>query len=86
MLPDSRGKPEKFKQFFGAEEKIPKFINDRITNEFSHLEQGGVERATNMIDVPEFKKDAQLILDCIKNHDEEQYNALLNSVGIQETD
>ena len=86
MLPDSRGKPEKFKHFFGAEEKIPKFINDRITNEFSHLEQGGVERATNMIDVPEFKKDAQLILDCIKNHDEEQYNALLNSVGIQETD
>lgn len=86
MLPDSRGKAEKFKQFFGSEEKIPKFINDRITNEFSHLEQGGVERATNMIDIPEFKRNAQLILDCIKNRDEEQYQALLNSVGVQQTD
>lgn len=32
------------------------------------------------------KKDAKLILECIKNHDEEQYKALLNSIGVQETD
>ena len=81
-FPDDSGKPQKFAKFFGGESYIPKFINDRITNEYSHLEQGGVERATTPIEVPEFKKDAQKILDCIKRNDEEQYNALLNSIGV----
>lgn len=82
-FPDDSGKPQKFAKFFGGESCIPKFINDRITNEYSHLEQGGVERATTPIEVPEFKKDAQKILDCIKRNDEEQYNALLNSIGVK---
>ena len=78
-------KQHKLAKFFGGDDLIPKFISDRITNEYSHLEQGGIERASNLMDVPEFKKEAQKILDCIKKCDEEQYTALLRSIGIQES-
>lgn len=84
-FPDFSDDRKKQEAFFGT--KIPVFLNERVTNEYSHL-AGGIERASTILEYPveTMKKDAQLIIDCIKNHDEEQYNALLNSVGIQETD
>ena len=85
-FPDSRGKNKKLAAFFGNESEIPRYITSRITNEYSHLEEDGVERASLPIEVQEFKKDARKILDCIKKHDEEQYKALLNSVGVQASD
>ncbi|MBD5413135.1 MAG: AAA family ATPase [Treponema sp.] len=85
-FPDSEGKKQKMIKFFGSESDIPRFINSRITNEYSHLEEGGIERATIPIEVSEFKKDAQLILDRIKILDKEQYESLLKSIGETNTD
>ncbi len=84
-FPDFSDDRKKQESFFGA--KIPVFLNERVTNEYSHL-AGGIERASTIVDYPveTMKKDAQLILECIKNHDQEQYKALLNSVGVQATD
>ena len=84
-FPDFSEDREKQESFFGT--KIPVFLNERVTNEYSHL-AGGIERASTIVEYPieTMKKDAQLILDCIKNRDEEQYQALLNSVGVQQTD
>lgn len=51
----------------------------RINNEFSHGE-GQFDRLTKPIDIPEFQKDAILILETIKNNDIKQYEAFFNSI------
>ena len=71
---------EKQRLFFNSEE-LPVILNERIDNEYSHL-NGDIERATLPIEVPEIKRDAQLILNRLKELDLEQYNALLNSIGV----
>lgn len=83
-FPDDTEERKKQENFFG--EKLPVFLTERITNEYSHL-QGDIERASIPIEYPieEMKKDAKKILECIKIHDEEQYTALLRSIGIQES-
>ena len=83
-FPDFSDDRKKQESFFG--DKIPVFLNERVTNEYSHL-TGGIERGSAIVEYPveTMKKDAKLILDCIKNHDEEQYRALLNSIDVQET-
>lgn len=75
---DDRKKEE---LFFGN--KIPVFLNERVTNEYSHL-AGCIERASTVVEYPveTMKKDAQMILDCIKQHDQEQFDALLKSIGV----
>ena len=79
--PDDSEDREKQESFFG--DKIPVFLNERITNEYSHLE-GDIERASNPVEYPvdTMKKDAKKILDCIKQHDRKQYDALLKSIGV----
>lgn len=79
--PDDSEDRVKQESFFG--EKIPVFLNERVTNEYSHL-KGDIERASNPVEYPveTMQKDAKMILDCIKKHDEGQYNALLKSIGI----
>ena len=57
-------------------------MTDRINNELSHLE-GLFERSMTPIDIPEMKKTATFILDKIKEKDNEQYEALLMSIGIE---
>lgn len=57
-------------------------MTDRINNEFSHLE-GLFERSMTPIDIPEMKKTATFILDKIKEKDNEQYEALLLSIGVE---
>ena len=79
--PDDSEDREKQESFFG--EKIPVFVNERVTNEYSHL-KGDIERASNPIEYPveTMQKDAKMILECIKQHDQKQYNALLKSIGV----
>ena len=79
-FPDNSDDREKQKKFFNSSE-LPVFLNERINNEYSHL-NGDIERATLPIEVPEIKRDAQLILNRLKAIDLEQYNALLNSIGV----
>ena len=69
--------------FFG--EKIPVFLNERLTNEYSHL-VGDIERASNPVEYPveTMKKDAKMILERIQHHDQNQYDALLKSIGISQ--
>ena len=67
---------EKRKKFFG--DTIESIITGRLTNEYSHL-CGIIERGEQIVEVPEMKNIAQLIISTIKRKDEEQYNALLNS-------
>lgn len=79
--PDDSEDREKQESFFG--EKIPVFLNERVTNEYSHL-KGDIERASNPVEYPveTMKKDAQMILECIQHHDQKQYDALLKSIGV----
>ena len=55
-------------------------MTDRINNEFSHLE-GLFERSMIPIDIPEMKKTADFILRKIREKDNDQYEALLISIG-----
>ena len=77
--PNAKYQDEKLKKFFGNEQKSLTMI-ERISNEFSHL-RGSLERGMNPIDIPEMKKIASFILDKIKEKDNEQYEALLESIG-----
>lgn len=69
---------ERRKLFFG--EGIEPIYTNRLVNEYSHL-CGTFERGESLVDVPEMKTVAQLILDKIKEKDEQQYNALVNSIS-----
>ena len=71
---------DRYIKFFGSEDKIPTILIERINNEYSHL-AGGFEIGETPVEVPEMKKDALFILKTIKEKDEEQYNALLESIG-----
>lgn len=53
---------------------------NRIINEYSHLTWG--DRGTLVMDVPEAENVAKIILKSIKERDEDHFNALCQSVGI----
>ncbi|NDP28638.1 MAG: AAA family ATPase [Flavobacterium sp.] len=57
-------------------------LTDRVNNELSHLEEI-FDRGMNPIDIPEMKKVAQFILDKINENDCDQYEALLESIGVE---
>ena len=71
---------DRYVKFFGSDDKIPTILIERINNEYSHL-AAILERGETLVEVPEMKKDAQFILKTIKEKDNEQYNALLESIG-----
>lgn len=79
--PNATGQIEKLTKFFG-DNRQASTMTDRINNEFSHLE-GLFERSMMPIDVPEMKKTSKFILDKIKEKDNEQYDALLMSIGVE---
>lgn len=79
--PNAIEKDDKLKRFFG-DNRQASTMTDRINNEFSHLE-GLFERSMTPIDIPEMKKTASFILDKIKEKDNEQYEALLLSIGVE---
>jgi wobble nucleotide-excising tRNase len=72
------------------DEKLEKFLGnsaeallvDRINNEYSHL-HGAFERGIIPVDIPEMKKAAQFLLDKTYEHDKDQYNSLMESIGEQ---
>lgn len=70
----------KLQRFFG-DDAIPSVLVDRINNEYSHL-CGVFERGETPVEVPEMKTAAVLILDRLKQ-DRGQYDALLESIGVQ---
>ena len=74
---------DKLNRFFGNDRQASS-MTDRINNEYSHLE-GIFERSMIPIDVPEMKKVAAFVLDKIKEKDNEQYDALLKSIGVEIT-
>jgi wobble nucleotide-excising tRNase len=78
--PDTTTQTQKIKKFFG-ENNIPSIFTDRINNEYSHL-SGCFERGETLIEEPEMYTAAKLIIDRIKYHDIDQYQALVNSVEI----
>ncbi len=79
--PNTNKQVDKLAKFFGSN-RHASIVTNRITNEFSHLE-GLFERSMAPIDIPEMKKTAKYILDKIKEKDNEQYEALLLSIGIE---
>ncbi len=81
--PNALDKDDKLTRFFG-ENKQASCMTDRINNEFSHLE-GLFERSMIPIDIPEMKKTASFILDKIKEKDNDQFEALLISIGVEIT-
>lgn len=82
--PNALKRDDKLKRFFGNNTQAST-MTDRINNEYSHLE-GLFERSMTPIDVPEMKKAAKFILNKIKEKDNEQYEALLLSIGIVEAE
>lgn len=81
--PNTIDKDDKLARFFGNNRQASS-MTDRINNEFSHLE-GLFERSMIPIDIPEMKKTASFILDKIKEKDNDQYEALLISIGVEIT-
>jgi wobble nucleotide-excising tRNase len=67
-------------KYFGGDQQATA-LTDRVNNELSHLEEI-FDRGMNPIEIPELKRVAQFILDKIKKNDNEQYDALLESIGI----
>lgn len=72
---------EKLNRFFSDDELSVHLIN-RIDNELSHLEEI-YDRSMRPIEIPEIPKVARYVLNKIKEKDEEQYSALLKSIGIE---
>ncbi len=72
---------EKLNRFFSDDELSVDLAN-RIGNELSHLE-GSFDRSMKPIEIPEIPKLARYVLNKIKEKDEEQYSALLKSIGIE---
>lgn len=79
--PNAVEKDDKLNRFFGGNRQASS-LTDRINNEFSHLE-ALFEKGMTPIDIPEMKKTATFILEKIKEKDNEQYDALLKSIGIE---
>jgi wobble nucleotide-excising tRNase len=70
-------------KYFGNDNQAT-VLTDRVNNELSHLEEI-FDRGMVPVDIPELKKVAQFILNKIKHNDNEQYEALLESIGVELT-
>lgn len=67
-------------RYFGNDQQAAT-LTDRVNNELSHLEEI-FDRGMSPIEIPELKRVAQFILDKILEKDKDQYNALLESIGV----
>jgi len=75
------GGKEKLNMFF-SDDELSVDLTNRLENEFSHLEEI-FDRSVKPIEIPEIPKLARYVLDKIKEKDEEQYSALLKSIGVE---
>lgn len=73
--PDNSTLFKKLEKMFSG--NIPIIIN-RVINEYSHLTY--IERAWKPFDVPELEDCVKIILDKIKEHDQEQFDMLVSSI------
>ena len=80
--PDQGMNEETLRLFFG-EAQIPAILTDRINNEYSHL-CGVFERGATPVEVPEMQTAARQIIERLQE-DNEQYSALLKSIGVAQT-
>ncbi len=80
--PDASSDHCKMEKFFG-EGKIPVILSERINNEYSHL-SGTIERGSMPIEVPEMVTAAKYIISKLRA-EKDQFAALLNSIGVNET-
>lgn len=76
--PNNESLMRKYEYFFGDYQKAS-FVN-RVINELSHLEKTTI-RATIPLDLQEIQRVAQFVIETIKTKDNEQFNALLESIG-----
>lgn len=74
----------RLKQYFDSDVQSTS-LTERISNEYSHLEEI-FTRSENIIEgnITEMQKLARFVLKKIEEKDEEQYNALLDSIGESE--
>ena len=78
---DNKGEPfERIKKFFGDEEDVAIALVNRLSNEFSHLEEVP-DRGFKPVEIPEIAKVANYVLEKIYASDKVQYNSLLKSIG-----
>ncbi len=77
--PENAEIKDKLRLFFN-DDQVAVDITNRLDNELSHLELI-FDRSMRPIEVPEIPKLAQYVLDCIKEKDSTQYDALLRSIG-----
>lgn len=69
---------ETIERFFGSTQNA--ILLNRYIQEYSHLREI-IERGMKPLDIPESKKIAEFILETIKNKDQEQYEALCESIN-----
>lgn len=67
--------------YFGDDHQAA-VLTERVNNELSHLEEI-FDRGMIPIEIPELKKVAQFILYKMEHKDREQYEALLESIGVE---
>lgn len=78
---DNKSEPyERIKKFFGDEDDTAIALINRLSNEFSHLEEVP-DRGFKPVEIPEIAKVANYVLDKIYISDKVQYNSLLKSIG-----
>ncbi|MFY7997986.1 MAG: AAA family ATPase, partial [Candidatus Kapaibacteriota bacterium] len=72
------GDSKRLEMFFGSDTQSLALIN-RLMNEYSHLKEQ-FDRSANLVDVAEMQTIAQRVIDQIKTKDDEQYQALMDSI------
>lgn len=71
---------KRLRKYFGNNSQAS-VLTERVSNELSHLEEI-FDRGMTPIDIPELKKVAQFILSKIHENDSDQYQALVESIGV----
>ena len=77
--PDKGRCKETLRAFFG--EDLSATLVNRVINEYSHS-TGTLERRTTPMEPSEAKQIAIQILKTLRQRDNDQYKALLNSIGV----
>ena len=77
--PVNKSIKEKLVMFF-KDDQTAIALTNRLDNEFSHLEEL-FDRSMRPIEIPEIPTLAKYVLNRIKEKDEEQFGALMESIG-----
>ncbi|MNE01637.1 hypothetical protein D3C80_940840 [compost metagenome] len=74
---------QRIRKYFNNDTVTVTLIN-RITNEYSHLEDN-FDRSLIPLDIAEIRQISALVLNRIESNDPDQFEALLESIGVQRT-